>query len=92
MALEALIEPREVGDPVSPLRWTTASLRDLAKELTEAGHPVSASVVGDLLHQMGFSLQSMAKTRAGAQVPDRDAQFRHINTVVAQFLADGLPW
>ena len=90
-ALEALIEPREVGDPVSPLRWTTASLRDLAKELTDAGHPVSAPVVGDLLHAMGFSLQGMAKTRAGAQVPDRDAQFRHINATVARFLADGLP-
>ena len=90
-ALEALIEPREIGDPVSPLRWTTASLRDLAQELTDAGHPVSAPVVGDLLHAMGFSLQGMAKTRAGAQVPDRDAQFRHINATVTRFLADGLP-
>lgn len=62
-ALESLIEPHELGDPVSPLRWTTASLRDLARELTEAGHPVSAPVVGGLLHEMGFSLQGMAKTR-----------------------------
>jgi Rhodopirellula transposase DDE domain len=90
-ALEALIEPREVGDPVSPLRWTTASLRDLARELTEAGHPVSAPVVADLLHAMGFSLQGMAKTRAGSHVPDRDAQFRHINTAVASFLEQGMP-
>ncbi|GAA3840784.1 hypothetical protein GCM10022206_93880 [Streptomyces chiangmaiensis] len=90
-ALESLIEPREVGDPVSPLRWTTASLRDLARELTEAGHPVSAPVVGDLLRAMGFSLQGMAKTRAGSHVPDRDAQFRHINAAVERFLAGGLP-
>lgn len=90
-ALEALIEPREIGDPVSPLRWTTASLRDLARELGEAGHPVSAPVVGRLLHRMGFSLQGMAKIRAGAQVPDRDAQFRHINATVEHFLAAGLP-
>ncbi|WP_434974938.1 ISAzo13 family transposase [Streptosporangium saharense] len=90
-ALEALIEPREVGDPVSPLRWTTASLRDLAGELTKAGHPISAPAVGDLLRSMGFSLQGMAKKRAGSQVPDRDAQFQHINTKVEQFLAEGLP-
>ncbi|MBZ9638346.1 ISAzo13 family transposase [Streptomyces sp. PSKA30] len=90
-ALEALIEPREVGDPVSPLRWTTASLRDLARELTAAGHPVSAPVVGKLLRSMGFSLQGMAKTRAGSQVPDRDAQFRYINAMVERFLAQGLP-
>ena len=90
-ALEALIQVREVGDPVSALRWTTASLRDLARELTEAGHPVSAPVVGDLLRGMGFSLQGMAKTRARAQVPDRDAQFQHINTAVQRFLTEGLP-
>lgn len=68
-ALESLIEPREVGDPVSPLRWTTASLRDLSRELTDAGHPVSAPMVGGLLRAMGFSLQGMAKSRAGSQVP-----------------------
>jgi len=90
-AVEALIEPREVGDPVSPLRWTTASLRELARELMAAGHRVSAPVVGNLLRGMGFSLQGMAKTRAGSQVPDRDAQFRHINSTVERFVAAGLP-
>lgn len=90
-ALESLIEPREVGDPVSPLRWTAASLRDLSRELTDAGHPVSAPVVGSLLRAMGFSLQGMAKTRSGSQVPDRDAQFRHINSAAERFLAGGLP-
>ncbi|MEU1276640.1 hypothetical protein ABZ453_50815, partial [Streptomyces sp. NPDC005799] len=54
-ALELLIEPREVGDPVSPLRWTTASLRDLSRELTDAGHPVSAPVIGNLLRAMGVN-------------------------------------
>ncbi|MFF3128751.1 ISAzo13 family transposase [Streptomyces sp. NPDC057908] len=90
-ALEALIEPREVGDPVSPPRWTTASLRDLARELTATGHPISAPAVGKLLHSMGFSLQGMAKTRAGSQLPDRDTQFRHINTTVERLLDQGLP-
>jgi hypothetical protein len=47
-ALEALIELREIGDPVSPLRWTAASLRALARELTAAGHPVSVPVVASL--------------------------------------------
>ncbi|MCX5233395.1 ISAzo13 family transposase [Streptomyces sp. NBC_00233] len=90
-ALEALIEPQEIGDPVSPLRWTTASLRDLARELSTAGHPISATAVGKLLRSMGFSLQGMVKTRAGSQVPDRDGQFRHINTRVEEFLTQGLP-
>jgi hypothetical protein len=41
-ALLALVEPDERGDPMSPLRWTTKSLRHLAEELTRQGHPVSA--------------------------------------------------
>nr|AKC91853.1 transposase [Streptomyces muensis] len=72
-ALEALIEPRTRGDPVSPLRWTTLSLRTLASTLTAQGHPVGATTVGRLLHAMGYSLQGTAKTTEGARHPDRDA-------------------
>ena len=41
-ALLALVEPDERGDPESPLRWTTKSLRHLAGELARQGHPVPA--------------------------------------------------
>lgn len=44
-ALLALVEPDERGDPTSPLRWTTKSLRHLAGELSRQGHPVSAASV-----------------------------------------------
>ena len=81
-ALLALVEPDERGDPESPLRWTTKSLRHLAEELTRQDHPVSAPTVGRLLKSAGFSLQANAKTLEGAQHPDRDAQFRYINEQV----------
>src|SRR4249919_3056541 len=45
-ALLGLVEPDERGDPMSPLRWTTKSLRHLATELARRGHAVSASTVG----------------------------------------------
>src|SRR5947209_4714383 len=61
-ALLGLVEPDERGDPESPLRWTTKSLRHLAEELTRQGHPVSAPTVGRLLRSMDFSLQANAKT------------------------------
>jgi len=64
---------------MSPLRWTTKSLRHLADELTLVGHPVSAPTVGKVLRDNGFSLQGTAKTLEGEQHPDRDAQFRYIN-------------
>ena len=78
-ALLALVEPDERGDPVSPLRWTTKSTRNLAAELTRHGHLVGADTVGDLLRAEGFSLQGNAKTLEGQRHPDRDAQFRYIN-------------
>lgn len=81
-ALLALVEPQERGDPMSPLRWTTKSLRHLAEELTGQGHPVSAPTVGRMLRENGFSLQGTAKTLEGAQHPDRDAQFGYINEQV----------
>src|SRR4030081_1718035 len=36
-ALLALVEPDLRGDPMSPLRWTTKSTRNLATELTRQG-------------------------------------------------------
>jgi transposase len=90
-ALLAQVEPDERGDPMSPLRWTTKSLRHLAEELTRQGHKVSAPTVGRLLRENGFSLQGTAKTLEGEQHPDRDAQFRYINDQVKQHQAAGEP-
>ena len=90
-ALLALVEPSERGDPMSPLRWTTKSLRHLAEELTRRGHAVSAPTVGRLLKREGFSLQATVKTLEGAQHPDRDAQFRYINEHVKQYQAASEP-
>ena len=90
-ALESLIEPGTRGDPESPLRWTTKSTRRLATELTAMGHAISHTVVGQLLHASGYSLQSTRKTLEGAQHPDRDAQFRYINALAGEYLAAGDP-
>jgi transposase len=90
-SLLGLVEPDERGDPESPLRWTTKSLRNLAEELTRQGHAVSAPTVGRLLRGAGFSLQANAKILEGAQHPDRDAQFRYLNHEVKDHQAGGEP-
>jgi DNA-binding transcriptional regulator YdaS (Cro superfamily) len=89
--LMALVMPDERGDPMSPLRWTTTSLRHLAAELSRQGHRVSAPTVGRLLKEHGFSLRGTAKTLEGDQHPDRDAQFRYINEQVKDHQAAGEP-
>jgi len=90
-ALLALVEPESRGDPESPLRWTTKSLRHLADELAEAGHQVSAPTVAGLLREENFSLQGNAKTIEGGRHPDRDAQFAHINAAAEEHIAAGQP-
>ncbi len=85
--LEALIEPGSRGDPESPLRWTTKSVRRLAAELGRAGHAVSHRLVGELLHELGYSLQANRKTLEGTNHPDRNAQFEHLNAAVQLQLA-----
>jgi len=89
--LEALIEPTSRGDPESPLRWTTRSVRNLAAELRREGHAVSHQTVSELLHDLGYSLQANRKTLDGTSHPDRDAQFRHIHAAVQLQLALGEP-
>ncbi len=90
-ALERLIEPETRGDPESPLRWTCKSTRTLAAQLTRHKHPISHMKVAQLLHEQDYSLQSNRKTEEGGDHPDRDAQFRHINTQVKRALAKGTP-
>lgn len=89
--LDALVAPSTRGDPMSPLRWTCKSTPRLAKELEERGHRVSQRTVCDLLAQLGYSLQSTRKTREGGKHPDRDRQFQHIATTVAQYQTQGDP-
>ncbi len=90
-ALLALVEPDERGDPMSPLRWTTRSTRNLAAELTARGHKVGPDVIADLLRDQGFSLQGNVKTLEGKQNPDRDAQFRYLNEQVKTHQGNGQP-
>lgn len=90
-ALEKLVEPTTRGDPESPLRWTCKSLRTLAGELSMQGHSVSHPKVGDLLRELGYSLQANRKMLEGTDHPDRNAQFEFINDQTKQRLVAGNP-
>src|SRR5664280_3600959 len=68
-ALDKLVDPVTRGDPMSPLRWTSKSLRTLAKALQEQGHQVSEQIVRRLLREAGYSVQANAKTLQAASIP-----------------------
>ena len=90
-ALEEIIDCQTRGDPQSALRWICKSTRAIAQQLSRKKHPVSHVKVAQILHNLNFSLQSNRKTEEGADHPDRDAQFRHINAAVKKCLARGTP-
>jgi hypothetical protein len=55
-ALKALVAPDTRGDPESPLLYTLKSTRELADELCAQGYEVSHATVGQLLHDLRYSL------------------------------------
>ena len=81
-ALERLVAPATLGDPMRPLIWVSKSMEKLAATLTEMGHPISADTVRKELVKLGFSRQSNRKADEGSNHPDRNAQFEHINAKV----------
>ena len=90
-SLEGLVQCSIRGDPEAPLRWVSKSQRHLSAALAEQGLTAGQKLVGRLLARLGFSLQGNRKTREGAQHPDRNAQFEHINAAVQAFQATGEP-
>ena len=91
-ALERLIDPVTRGDPESPLRWTCKSTHVLAAEML-AMHGISLcdKTVAKLLREHGYSLQAPNKSVEGAQHPDRNAQFEHINAKAQDCIQRGVP-
>ena len=77
--LKELVESTTRGDPESPLLWTARSQRNIVEALKKQGHQTSMKMVSRLLKELGYSLQANRKRLEGAQHPDRNAQFEHIN-------------
>ena len=71
---------------MSPLRWTSKSRANLAGALATKGLKVSSTKVSHLLHELGYNLQSVRKSREGTSNPDRNAKFEYINETAKRFL------
>jgi hypothetical protein len=90
--LERLVDPLTRGDPESPLRWTCKSTYALSSELFQQhGIRICDKTVAKLLRDHGYSLQAPSKSVEGAQHPDRNAQFEHINEKSRDCIERGIP-
>ena len=91
LELDDLVRPRLgvtrcrrcAGPPSPPTTWPT--------HLSPRGSTISPRTVGELLGEMGYSLQGTSKQKEGAQHVDRDAQFHYINETAGEFMRDDQP-
>lgn len=90
-AIEDIISPHTVDDPINPLKWTSKSLRKISKALQNIGYEVSHEIVRKCLMELNYSLQSNKKTKEGGNHPDRDAQFEFINELSKDFISHKEP-
>lgn len=90
-ALLKLMDGHTRGDPMSPLLWSSKSLRKLEGELAKEGIHISYVTIGNILKENGFSLQANRKTDEGSSHIDRDAQFEHINRTSVSYMEAGQP-
>lgn len=90
-AIENIVSPHTMGNPMNPLIWTSKSIRKISAELLVLGYKVCHEVVRQCLIELGYSLQANKKTKEGGDSPDRDAQFEHINETAKEFAESNDP-
>lgn len=90
-AIEEIVAPHTMGNPMNPLRWTSKSFRKICAALKDKGHKISHETTGKTLKALGYSIQQNKKTDEGGKHIDRDAQFLHINDTANHYLTKGNP-
>lgn len=90
-AIEEIVSAHTMGDPATPLIWTSKSVRKITAELVVLKYRTCHEVVRQCLKSLGFSLQSNKKTDEGSKNKDRNEQFEHINTMAISFMKENLP-
>lgn len=89
--LEKIMEESTVGDPMSPLKWSSKSSYQIQEYLESLGHHLSEDTVQRRLRELDYSLQANIKDKEGASHAQRDRQFRYLNQTAKRFLAAGEP-
>jgi hypothetical protein len=91
-AFSVVVEMRTAGDPMQEgVRWTNLTRGEIAAALADEGHPVSVTVVDQLLEESHMGQRQPQKIKTMVHDPNRDEQFRHIADLKEEYLAAGLP-
>lgn len=88
----SVLEIRTAGDPdEDDVVWTNLSPGQLAETVTQMGTPISAEPVRNWLQEMRLRRRKIVKVLAGGHPSDRDAQFRRIAELKAEYADAGNP-
>jgi len=91
--LAAAVQDHTAGSPVEPGQlWTNRSPVELARELSEQGHPVDPKTVQRMLQDdLRLSRRAMVKTLSMGESADRESQFQRLQEIKSEFLEQGFP-
>ena len=85
------MEFETAGDPMTGLKWTRKTTEKIADELKKLDIIVCGKTVGRILKELGYSLRVNHKNISSGTGPDRDAQFKYIDTQRQRFKEMGAP-
>ena len=72
-------------------KWLNCRLRDIQRQLTASGHPVSLPVISRLLKAHDYRLRQNIKQHEGTAHPERERQFEYIHSQREQHQHAGQP-
>jgi len=90
-ALNKIMDENTAGNPMSRIKWTCKSTRNIADELNVRGFQVSYKTVYNLLAEQDYTLQGNKKSIGHCGSDERDAQFQYINSTVNKFIKGKSP-
>jgi hypothetical protein len=76
--LDQLLKDSTAGDPITGLKWTRKTIRQLSRELLRKGIRIGRNTVRRLLKGQRYALRMNRKRLTNEQHPDRDRQRRYI--------------
>jgi len=89
--LNKIMNENTAGNPMSKIKWTCKSTRNIAEELNLRGFNVSYKTVYNLLSEQDYTLQGNKKTIGHCGSEERDTQLHYINSTVNKFIKSKSP-
>jgi len=84
-ALGKLLKDATAGDPITGLKWTRKTSRNLAKELKRQGFQVEHSTIPRLVRILGYTLRVNHKRLSRKKDKRRDEQMKYIESQRKRF-------